>query len=186
MTALEVAEGTPPEAGVRLVAVDEAAMGILGLVVLGAGWGVLTRPEHVVETALVLPSSLLGPFLLTGPTVLIVQAFLNLPLSAREVTHALVDGVAAGGRFAMGMTPFVAFFALTGAHSGFVFWPVVLATIVFAGHTTLRALDGVFEQLDIVDRAGLATLRIGWFALVAVLGLQSILDTIILLHLEWR
>ena len=100
----------PDSVGVWRILRATSGFLLLGLV------GTLTphaTPEHLLQTA---PSGLLvhlGALALTGPTLLVAHPFLGLEASPDRLVVALGRAFARAGDLALGLVPFLLFFAAT-------------------------------------------------------------------------
>lgn len=162
----------------------ESAIGVTGLMALGTTFSLLAIPDRIALGAVALPAMCIKPLLLTLPTALTIEAFFDLGLSIDEMFSAAASTVGQAGRLAAAMTPFVAFFCITGTHPGTVFWPValvVLMTTVLSLRRTLAESASV-RAMSAAERRRLLPMALGWAAVLGLFGLSEMILAIQSLH----
>jgi len=141
-TEAEPETGSPPVGALRVL---RASAGFLLLGAIGTLSPVAT-PRDLLHTA---PSGLLvhlGALALTGPTLLVAHPFLGLEASPDRLVGALGRAFARAGDLALGLVPFLLFFAATTRLG-------TLLLAVLLGFVGITALVAAARDLVAAERA---------------------------------
>lgn len=148
--------------------------GLAGLALLGAAAGLGSGSAAIAARSV--PSALIvgaGALALTSPALLVVHQVLALRAPPHALVAALARALVRLGALALGLTPFVLFFAAT---SGLAFAVFPLA---FAAAAALSAAGAVRELVGAEVGAAnpaaavpMTALSLGWVGLTALVGLR--------------
>jgi hypothetical protein len=165
-----VPEANPPMEAPDLSRVLVGMAGVLALGTAAAigGHGVF---PHVAPSGLWIGA---GSLVLTAPALLVAHQFMGLDAAPEEVVAVLGETVARGGRLALGLVPFQAFFSASTERGPGLF-ALALAGIgamalVFAGRHVMDAERRV--TADLVQRARAHSLVMGWGMLTVLVGMR--------------
>jgi exosortase/archaeosortase len=152
--------------------IPQVGRAALGFVALGLAGALAQGPAPALHAA---PGGLavhLGAYALTAPSLLVVHPFLGLDARPDALVAILARGFVRAGDLALGLTPLLAFFALTTT-IGPALFPILLgcagaaalvgvagelvATEAPAGLRRMQALTAAWCALTVLGAA-----RIGW------------------------
>ncbi len=168
--AIEPADTPPPMEAPEL---SRVLTGMAGLLALGAvasigGHGALV---HVAPSGLWIGA---GSLVLTAPALLVAHQFLGLDAAPDEVVAVLGETVARGGRLALGLVPFQAFFSATTTRGPGLFAlalaGVGLAALAFAGRHVVDAERRATTNL--AQRARAHFLVLAWGVWTLAVGVR--------------
>lgn len=170
---LPAAAAAPPATCLEPPELSRVLTGIAGVFALGCvaalgGHGALA---HVAPSGLWIG---LGSLVLTAPALLVAHQFMGLDAAPEEVVAVLGETVARGGRLALGLVPFQAFFSATTERGPLLFALALAllggASLVFGGRHVVDAERRVTE--DVLQRARAQSLVLGWGMLTVLVGLR--------------
>jgi hypothetical protein len=148
-------------------------VGMAGTLALGtvAAFGSHGALLHVAPSGLWIGA---GSLVLTAPALLVAHQFMGLDAAPDEVVAVLGETVARGGRLALGLVPFQAFFSATTERGPGLFALALagigLAAQAFAGRHVVDAERRCTTNL--AQRARAHSLVLGWGVLTVLVALR--------------
>jgi hypothetical protein len=116
----------------------------------------------------------MGAAALTSPALLVAHQLMALKAPPEQVVAALGQGVVRLGALCAGLTPFIAFFALTSGLAPVLYALVLVTVCLLASVSTVRALATLENNANPQITAGPAMAALGgvWVLLTGLVALR--------------
>ena len=168
----DVARLTPTLTAPRMGTVGTAVGGLLLLGTASAlGTGYLDIAVRTLPSAIIIA---MGAAALTSPALLVAHQLMALKAPPEHVVAALGQGVVRLGSLCAGLTPFIAFFALTSGLAPILYALVLVAACLLASLSTVRALATLEQHANtqITTGPAMAVLGAVWVGLTGLVALR--------------